>query len=110
MGNILSAIAASVENELTDAAPNGQSADKVIAPGHPTELSPGFKFPFDIFDIRQNVRDMTEGNQNKDIHWVNLNAVQNRVSGNHLCNNSPICDINDLNNVKLLPSSTDHIL
>ena len=47
----------------------------VIAPGHPTELSPGFKFPFDNFDIRQNVRDMTEDNQNKDIHWVNHNAI-----------------------------------
>lgn len=103
-------IAASVEKELTDEAPNGQPSDKVIAPGHPNELSPGFRFPFDNFDIRQNVRDMTEDNQNKDIHWVNHNAVQNRESGNHLCNNLPICDINDRDNVKLLPSSTDHIL
>ena len=53
---------------------------------------------------------MTEDNQNKDIHWVNHNAVQNRVSGNHLGNSLPVCDIQDLDNVKLLPSSTDHIL
>lgn len=59
------------------------------------KLSPGFKFPFDNFDIRQNVRNMTEENQNKDLHWVNHNAVKNRVSGNHLPNNVPICDITE---------------
>lgn len=74
------------------------------------ELSPGFKFPFDNFDIHQNVRNMTEENQNKDLHWVNHNAVKNRVSGNHLPNNVPICDIKELDNAKLLPNSMDNIL
>lgn len=53
---------------------------------------------------------MTEDNQNKDIHWVNHNRVKNRVSGNHLPDDKPICDILELDNYKITPSSTEHIL
>ena len=48
------------------------------------KLSPGCKYAVDNFDIRQNVRDMTEEDQNKDYHWVNHNRVVNRVNDSHL--------------------------
>lgn len=74
------------------------------------DLSSGFKFPFDNFDLFQKVCDMTQDNQNKDIHWVNHNAVKNRISGNNLSDDGPICDLEDLDNVKLLPSTPDHVM
>ena len=73
-------------------------------------LSTGYKFPFDNFDIYQKVRDMTEDHQNKDIHWVNHNAVKNRVSGDHLPDDIPTCDLVELSNDKLLPNSMDHVI
>ena len=59
------------------------SASLVDAPPVAEELhslTPGLKVPFDNFDLYQVVRDMTEENQNRDLHWVNHNIV----SGNHL--------------------------
>ena len=73
-------------------------------------LSSGYKFPFDNFDLYQKVRDMTEDNQNRDIHWVNHNAVRNRVSGNHLPDDVYGFDIAKLDNEKLLPNCMDHVL
>lgn len=35
------------------------------------DFGPGWKVVFDNFDIYQRVRDMTEQNQNRDIHWLN---------------------------------------
>jgi len=74
------------------------------------DLSSGFKVPFDNFDIYQRVREMTEDNQNIDIHWVNHNSVTNRVSGNDLSDAAPICDILEVNNAKLLPNMPDHMM
>ena len=34
-------------------------------------IGPGWKIAFDNIDIYQRVREMTEENQNKDLHWVN---------------------------------------
>jgi hypothetical protein len=58
--------------------------------------------------MRQEVRNMTSENQNVDIHWVNHNIVENRVSGNHLADDKPTKDIKDLQNKDLLPSMADH--
>ena len=73
------------------------------------KLSPGCKYAVDNFDIRQNVRDMTEEDQNKDYHWVNHNRVVNRVNDSHLSDKAPICSIHDLDNVTVMPNNIDHI-
>ena len=54
-------------------------------------LSNGFQFVIDNLDLRQEVKDMTSDNQNKDYHWTNMNFVMNRVSGLHLADDEPIC-------------------
>ena len=69
----------------------------------------GMQFVIDNFDLRQNVREMTCESQNKDYHWINHNCVLNRVSGAHLDNTKPVCDINDLPYGTLLPQARDHL-
>lgn len=74
------------------------------------EIGPGWKIAFDNLDIFQRVREMTEDNQNKDHHWINHVKVTNRVSGNHLPDDKPICDsVMDLDNYKIIPTVPQHI-
>ena len=65
-------------------------------------LSNGFQFVIDNLDLRQEVKDMTSDNQNKDYHWTNMNFVMNRVSGLHLADDEPICQLSDLPNGAVL--------
>ena len=51
----------------------------------------GRKLVFDNFDFRQEVHYMTQDHQNVDVHWVTHMAVENRVSGNNLLSNRPVC-------------------
>ena len=67
----------------------------------------GMHFVMDNFDLRQEVRDMTADNQNKDFHWTNHNCI--RVSGAHLANDKPICKLSDLTNGLVLPNAKDHL-
>lgn len=55
-------------------------------------IGPGWKIAFDNIDIYQRVREMTEDNQNKDLHWVDHVTITNRVSGNHLPDDKPTLD------------------
>ena len=74
------------------------------------EIGPGWKIAFDNLDIFQRVREMTEDNQNKDHHWINHVKVTNRVSGNHLPDDNPLCDsVMELENYKVIPTGPDHI-
>ena len=74
------------------------------------ELGAGWKIPFDNFDIYQRVRGMSEDNQNKDLHWINHLKVTNRVSGNHLPDDRPICEfVADVDNNKMLPTIPEHL-
>ena len=52
---------------------------------------------------------MTSDNQNKDYHWTNMNFVMNRVSGLHLADDEPICQLSDLPNGAVLPQAKDHL-
>ena len=70
--------------------------------------SNGFSVVVDNWDLRQEVRHMTSDHQNSDIHWVNHNTVENRVSGNHLPDDKPVKNIMDIENKDLLPSIADH--
>ena len=74
------------------------------------EIGPGWKIAFDNLDIFQRVREMTEDNQNKDHHWINHVKVTNRVSGNHLPDDNPLCEsVMELDNYKVIPTGPDHI-
>ena len=70
--------------------------------------SNGFSVVVDNWDLRQEVRHMTSDHQNTDIHWVNHNIVENRVSGNHLPDDKPLKNIMDVENKDLIPSIADH--
>lgn len=70
--------------------------------------SNGFSVVVDNWDLRQEVRHMTSDHQNTDIHWVNHNIVENRVSGNHLPDDKPVKNIMDVENKDLIPSIADH--
>ena len=70
----------------------------------------GRKFVFDNFDFRQEVHYMTQDHQNVDVHWVTHMAVENRVSGNNLLSNRPVCQINELENGQCLPGRHEHHL
>ncbi|XP_067021001.1 uncharacterized protein [Acropora muricata] len=73
-------------------------------------IGPGWKIAFDNIDIYQRVREMTEENQNKDLHWVNHVKITNRVSGNHLPDDKPTLNsVMTLDNCKVIPSVPDHI-
>lgn len=70
----------------------------------------GWKIAFDNLDIFQRVRHMREDNQNKDHHWINHTKVTNRISGNHLQDDKPICkSVMELDNVKIIPTYPQHI-
>lgn len=51
---------------------------------------------------------MTSDHQNTDIHWVNHNVVENRVSRNKSPDNKPIKNIADVENKDLIPCIADH--
>ncbi len=74
-----------------------------------TASSNGHNFVIDNLDIRQNVINMTEENQNLDYHWTNGSIVSNRVSGNHLPNDGPIQDVNTIEMSEVIPSPDDHL-
>ena len=70
----------------------------------------GRKLVFDNFDFRQEVHHMTQDHQNVDVHWVTHMAVENRVSGNHLPSDRPVCQIQALENGQCLPGRHEHHL
>ena len=74
------------------------------------DIGPGWKIAFDNLDIFQRVRHIREENQNRDHHWINHIKVTNRVSGNHLPDDKPICNsIMELDNAKIIPTYPQHI-
>lgn len=68
----------------------------------------GRKFVLDNVDVHQITHDMTEKHQNPDAHYCSLMCTENRVSGNHLSDVKPICDLKDLENGKCCPSKSEH--
>ena len=46
----------------------------------------GIHFATDNIDFRQEVKDMTAENQNRDFHCTNHNYIKNKISGAHLAN------------------------
>ena len=70
--------------------------------------APGYQITGDNLDMLIKVKHMSSTNQNTSIHWFNLNAVLNRVNGNHLQNDRPIKSVLEVENVDFLPSGMDN--
>ena len=66
--------------------------------------SAGYKLTIDNVDYTQNVHYMTEEHQNNDKHYVSINATVNRVSANHLSDESTANGINQMENGKCIPN------
>lgn len=71
------------------------------------QRAPTFQITGDNIDLAIKAKHMSTFQQNKSIHWFNLNAVLNRVHGNHLPNSCQK-SILDVENVAFLPSPEDN--
>ena len=68
---------------------------------------PGFVISFDNIDIQLQRKNMTMHSQNQDFHWVNHQMVQNRVSGVQLDSLKPKANLQEVSNLKFIPSIED---
>ena len=71
--------------------------------------APGYQIIGDNIDLHIKPKHMTSTNQNKDIHWFNLNAVLNRVTENDLSDSKPSKSIKDMESIDFLPSQDDNL-
>ena len=67
----------------------------------------GRKLTLDNVDIHIPTHDMTEEHQNY-AHYCSLMSTENRVSGLHLSDAQPICEMKTLENATFCPSQFDH--
>lgn len=95
------------EVQLTD--PNDISCvrPKQVITVESADSKKGFAVAFDNIDIRQERKNMTKTCQNRDEHWVNHEAVFNRISGNEYPNENPIAEVIDVPNKTFLPNIND---
>ena len=63
-----------------------------------------FQIIFDNLDFFFRAKHMTSSNQNRSIHWVNLLAVKDSVTGQGIDNTKPIESVYELLNVDFIPS------
>lgn len=70
---------------------------------------PNFAVVIDNFDLRVEAADMTSDNQTKDLHWVNHNAILDRVPCTDFDNEKPLADIVNVPNKTFLPTLQDHL-
>ena len=68
---------------------------------------PGFVISFDNLDIRVQRKNMTMQAQNQDFHWINHQMVENRISGANLDSQRPIANLQEVSNLKFVPSIED---
>lgn len=68
---------------------------------------PGFVISFDNLDIQLQRKNTSMESQNRDYHWVNHQMVENRVSGAHLKSKGPQANLEEVSNLKFLPT-LDH--
>lgn len=71
------------------------------------QRAPGFQITGDNVDLAIKAKHMSIYKQNRSIHWFNLNAVKNRVNGNHLSDITTE-SILDVENVRFLPLHKDN--
>ena len=68
----------------------------------------GRKLTLDNVDIHQYTHDVTEEHQNPDAHYCSLMCTENRISGNHLNNKTPMMTIEEVPNGVFCPSYNEH--
>lgn len=68
---------------------------------------PGFVISFDNLDIQLQRKNMSVESQNRDYHWVNHQMIENRVSGAHLKSKGPQANLEEVSNLKFLPTLDD---
>ena len=71
--------------------------------------APSYQIIGDNIDLHIKPKHMTSINQNKDIHWFNLNAVLNRVTANDLSDSKASKSITDMESIDFLPSQDDNL-
>lgn len=64
---------------------------------------PGYTISFDNLDIQLQMKNMPMQSQNQDIHWVN----HHMVSGAQFDSQKPKANLQDVSNLKFLPSIYD---
>ena len=65
---------------------------------------PGFVISFDNLDIQLQRKNMSMESQNQDYHWVNHQILENRMSGAHLRSKGPNANLEEVSNLKFLPT------
>ena len=68
---------------------------------------PGFVISFDNLDIQLQRKNMSMQSQNRDYHWVNHQMVENQVSGAYLNSKVPKANLQQISNLKFLPTLED---
>ena len=68
---------------------------------------PGFVISFDNLDIQLQRKNMSMESQNRNYHWINHQMIENRVSGAHLKSKGPKANLEEVSNLKFLPTLDD---
>ena len=68
---------------------------------------PGFVISFDNLDIQLQRKNMSMESQNRDYHWVNHQMIENHVPGAHLNSKGPKANLEEVSNLKFLPTLDD---
>ena len=67
---------------------------------------PGFVISFDNLDLQLQRKNMSMQSQNR-YYWVNHQMIENRVAGAHLNANGPKANLQEVSNLKFLPTLGD---
>ncbi|CAB3990467.1 Hypothetical predicted protein [Paramuricea clavata] len=90
---------------------NGETKEEIysdLLQKYKLQRAPGFQITGDNVDLVVKAKHMSRYNQNQRIHWFNMNAVRNKVNGNHLSDKMQTKSIVDIENVTFLPSLKDN--
>lgn len=68
---------------------------------------PGFVISFDNLDFQMQRKSMSMQSQNRDFHWVNHQMIENRVSGANLNAKERKTNLQEVPNLKFLPTLED---
>ena len=85
----------------------GQMDDAVKYNENRTDKS--YQLVMDNVDVVVHARHPTRDNYGKDIHMVQMMAVQHRVSGHHLPNTEPIASAQSVDSSEFLPNTDDNM-
>lgn len=91
-----------IENEAKETHLQTEQQSKQV------EQHPGYKLVGDNVDLLIKPRQSTISDGNKDLHYYNVMAVKNRISGNHLNDEQPMGTVDSVPWSKYLPTVEDN--